>query len=62
MLKSAMKLENNTLRPEIKEYIERGYLTASTKDGAVSTTQEYNVSDFAIAQLAKALNKKMRFF
>ena len=58
MLKSAMKLENNTLRPEIKEYIERGYLTtASTKDGAVSTTQEYNVSDFAIAQLAKALKK-----
>ena len=41
MLKSAMKLENNTLRPEIKEYLERGYLTtASTKDGAVSTTQE----------------------
>ena len=58
MLKSAMKLENNSLRPEIKEYIERGYLTtASTKDGAVSTTQEYNVSDFAIAQLAKALKK-----
>lgn len=58
MLKSAMKLENNTLRPEIKEYLERGYLTtASTKDGAVSTTQEYNVSDFAIAQLAKALKK-----
>ena len=58
MLKSAMKLDNNTLRPEIKEYIERGYLTtASTKDGAVSTTQEYNVSDFAIAQLAKALKK-----
>jgi predicted alpha-1,2-mannosidase len=59
MTKSAMKLENNALRPGIKEYMERGYLTtASTKDGAVSTTQEYNVTDFAIAQLAKALKKK----
>jgi predicted alpha-1,2-mannosidase len=58
MTKSAMQLENNPLRPGIKEYIERGYLTtASTKDGAVSTTQEYNVTDFAIAQLAKALKK-----
>jgi predicted alpha-1,2-mannosidase len=58
MTKSAMQLENNALRPEIKEYIERGYLTtASTKDGAVSTTQEYNATDFAIAQLAKALKK-----
>jgi predicted alpha-1,2-mannosidase len=58
MTKSAMQLENNALRPGIKEYAERGYLTtASTKNGAVSTTQEYNVTDFAIAQLAKALNK-----
>ena len=58
MLKSSIQLEKNALRPGIKEYIERGYLTtASTKDGAVSTTQEYNVSDFAIAQLAKALKK-----
>ena len=58
MTKSAMQLENNPLRPGIREYIERGYLTtASTKDGAVSTTQEYNVTDFAIAQLAKALKK-----
>ena len=32
--------------------------TASTKSGSVSTTQEYNITDFAIAQLADALNKK----
>jgi len=59
MTKSALQLENNALRPGIKEYIERGYLTtASTKSGSVSTTQEYNITDFAIAQLAKALHKK----
>ena len=59
MIKSATQLENNALRPSIKEYTKRGYLTtASTKSGSVSTTQEYNISDFAIAQLAKALGKK----
>ena len=59
MTKSATQLENNALRPGIKEYIERGYLTtAYTKSGSVSTTQEYNITDFAIAQLAEALNKK----
>ena len=59
MTKSARQLENNALRPAIKEYTERGYLTtATTKSGAVSTTQEYNIADFAIAQLAEALNKK----
>ena len=59
MTKSATQLENNALRPGIKEYLERGYLTtASTKSGSVSTTQEYNITDFAIAQLAEALNKK----
>ena len=59
MVKSATQLENNLLRPGIKEYIKKGYLTtASTKSGSVSTTQEYNTSDFAIAQLAKVLGKK----
>ncbi len=59
MTKSATQLENNTLRPGIKEYTERGFLTAaSTKSGSVSTTQEYNISDFAIAQLANKLGKK----
>jgi predicted alpha-1,2-mannosidase len=59
MVKSASQLENNALRPGIKEYLQKGYLsTASTKSGSVSTTQEYNITDFAISQLAKALNKK----
>ncbi len=59
MIKSATQLKNNALRPGIKEYIKRGYLTtASTKSGSVSTTQEYNITDFAIAQLAKELNEE----
>tara|TARA_B100000768_G_scaffold180129_1_gene199331 strand:+ start:1572 stop:3809 length:2238 start_codon:yes stop_codon:yes gene_type:complete len=59
MIKSATQLEKNALRPGIKEYSEKGYLTtASTKSGSVSTTQEYNTSDFAIAQLARVLGKK----
>ena len=59
MIKSATQLEKNALRPGIKEYTEKGYLTtASTKSGSVSATQEYNTSDFAIAQLAKVLGKK----
>lgn len=59
MTKSAEQLENNLLRPGLKDYLEKGYLTTSTtSSGSVSTTQEYNISDFAIAQLAKVLNKK----
>ncbi|WP_346883554.1 GH92 family glycosyl hydrolase [uncultured Algibacter sp.] len=58
MLKSANQLENNPLRPGLKDYLEKGYLTTkTTNSGSVSTTQEYNISDFAIAQLAKALDK-----
>ncbi|RED47523.1 GH92 family glycosyl hydrolase [Seonamhaeicola aphaedonensis] len=59
MKKSATQIENNPLRPGLKDYIEKGYLTTSTvHSGSVSTTQEYNISDFAIAQLAKALGKQ----
>jgi len=59
MLKSADQLEGNPLRPGIKDYIEKGYLTTkTTNSGSVSTTQEYNITDFAIAQLAKELGKK----
>lgn len=59
MLKSADQLDENPLRPGIKDYITKGYLTTkTTKSGSVSTTQEYNISDFAIAQLAKVLGKK----
>lgn len=62
MLKSATQIENNPLRPGLKDYIEKGYLTTkTTESGSVSTTQEYNTSDFAIAQLAKALGKKQDY-
>ncbi|MDD7885025.1 GH92 family glycosyl hydrolase [Flavivirga sp. 57AJ16] len=62
MRKSALQLENNPLRPGIKDYVEKGYLTTTTtKSGSVSTTQEYNITDFAIAQLAKKLNKKQDY-
>ncbi|MCL5129177.1 GH92 family glycosyl hydrolase [Algibacter sp. L4_22] len=57
MVKSADALENNPLRPGIKPYIEKGYLT-SQQIGSVSTTQEYNATDFSIALLAKSLGKK----
>ncbi len=59
MLKSAYQVKNNPVRRGIKEYLEKGYLTTqSTNSGAVSITQEFNIADYAIAQLAKALGKK----
>ncbi|WP_291871436.1 GH92 family glycosyl hydrolase [Maribacter sp.] len=62
MKKSALQLQENPLRPGLKDYMEKGYLTTeTTKSGSVSTTQEYNVSDFAIAQLAKSLGKKQDY-
>ena len=59
MVKSADQIQDNPLRPGLKDYLEKGYLTTkTTNSGSVSTTQEYNISDYAIAQLAKALGKK----
>lgn len=59
MLKSANQLQENPLRPGIKDYLEKGYLTTkTTHSGSVSTTQEYNITDYAISQLAAALGKK----
>lgn len=60
MRKSATQLKNNLLRPGIDEYILNGYLTTKN-EGSVSTTQEYNISDFSIALLAKELGKKEDF-
>ncbi len=57
MLKSADTPQNNPLRPGLADYIEKGFLTTKNK-GSVSTTQEYNAADYAIAILAKALGKK----
>ncbi|SHM12750.1 alpha-1,2-mannosidase, putative [Flavobacterium flevense] len=57
MLKGADQLENNPLRPGLEDYIEKGFVTTKNK-GSVSTTQEYNASDYAISLLAKALGNK----
>lgn len=59
MVKSADQLDDNPLRPGIEDYINKGYLTTkTTNSGSVSTTQEYNITDFAIAQLANKLGYK----
>ncbi|TYP97403.1 putative alpha-1,2-mannosidase [Tenacibaculum adriaticum] len=57
MLKGADQIENNPLRPGLQDYIEKGFVTTKNK-GSVSTTQEYNASDYSISLLAKALGKK----
>ena len=57
MLKSADQIENNPLRPELKDYIEKGYVTTDN-EGSVSKTEEYNVADYSIALLAKELGEK----
>lgn len=57
MLKSANQIDNNPLRPGLKDYIEKGYLTTNNK-GSVSTTEEYNAADYSIALLAKEIGEK----
>jgi len=59
MVKSALDTVNNPLRPGLKGYIDNGYLGVdSGVAGPVSTTLEYNIADYAIAQLAKSLGKE----
>lgn len=59
MLKSANQLEENPLRPGLKEYLDNGYLSVDGGvAGPVSTTLEYDIADFAIARLAQKLGKK----
>ncbi|MFH6998502.1 GH92 family glycosyl hydrolase [Flavobacterium sp. FlaQc-57] len=60
MLKGADQIEDNPLRPGLKEYIQKGYLSTNYH-GSVSTTEEYNASDYAISLLAKALGEKEDF-
>ena len=57
MLKSADQIENNLLRPGLKDYIEKGFVTTENV-GSVSATEEYNAADNAIALLANELGKK----
>lgn len=56
MIKGADQIENNPLRPGLKDYIEKGFLTTDY-GGSVSTTEEYNAADYSIALLAKTLGK-----
>ena len=60
MTKAATQLENNKLRPGIKEYDIMGYIPEGSESGVwgtVSTTLEYNISDWNLAQFARALGK-----
>lgn len=60
MYKSATQLQNNKLRPGLDIYIDKGYIPVGYDGvwGSLSTTQEYNISDWSLAQIAKALDKK----
>ncbi|MEN0051931.1 MAG: glycoside hydrolase family 92 protein, partial [Bacteroidota bacterium] len=62
MKKSATQLKNNKLRPGIQFYNKLGYIPEFEGDdiygGTVSTTLEYNISDWNLAQFAKALGKQ----
>lgn len=56
--KSALTTENNLPRPENKQYRELGYVPIDGEDkwgGTVSTSLEYYIADWNLAQLAKAL-------
>ena len=62
MLKSATQTEENPLRPGLDEYLKNGYVSVdSGVSGPVSTTQEYNIADYAIAQLAQKLGKTVDY-
>jgi predicted alpha-1,2-mannosidase len=59
MLKSANTIENNPIRPELKHYLKYGYIPVQKEyDGSVSTTLEYCIADFAIAQMAREMGEK----
>lgn len=66
--KSATTLINNPIRPELKYYDSLGYIPEDPSNsiwgGTVSTSLEYYISDWNIAQLAKELghNKDAQYF
>ncbi len=60
MVRAADQTENNPLRPENKDYLKLGYVPVDDEgpyDGSVSTSLEYYLADFNLAQLAGALGK-----
>ncbi len=61
LIKGASLLDNNPLRPGIRLYDSLGYIPENAPGGVggtVSTTLEYNISDWNIAQLAKELGNE----
>ncbi|MGP2569567.1 GH92 family glycosyl hydrolase [Ornithobacterium rhinotracheale] len=59
MLKGATQMKDNPLRPGIDDYWKYGYVSLNSGvPGPVSTTQEYNIADFAISQFAKVMGDK----
>lgn len=60
MVRAAEQADNNPLRPENKDYLKLGYVPVDDEgpyDGSVSTSLEYYLADFNLAQLAGALGK-----
>lgn len=58
--KAALRLENNKLRPGIQYYDSLGYIpegAPGAPGGTVSTTLEYNISDWNLSRLAEVLGK-----
>lgn len=58
--KAATQRHDNKLRPGLLYYDSLGYIPENSKamvSGTVSTTLEYNIADWNLAQLAKALGK-----
>lgn len=59
MLKGATTIKDNKLRPEMEDYIKFGYLPLREKfDHSVSTSLEYYLADWNMAQFAAALGYK----
>ncbi len=61
MKKAATQLENNRLRPGLAHYQKLGYIPENIEGGVggtVSTTLEYNIADWNLAQMARALGKE----
>ena len=60
MRRAATQADNNPLRPQAQDYLALGYVPYDDEgpyDGSVSTSLEYYQADFALSQLANALNK-----
>lgn len=61
MVRAADQQKDNLLRPENEDYLRLGYVPYDDEgpfDGSVSTSLEYYLADYNLAQLAKALGKQ----